>query len=317
MVNLLLKVRVERVLTEADRIKSFVLSRTNGKPFPALAGGAHIGVQVPGIGTRHYSVCSDPSDQGAIRIAVLRETNGRGGSAWMHDNVRQGQHLVIASPKNGFPVDARADHHVMIAGGIGITPFLSMIHEIASREQSFELHYCAKDPARMAFHDELAKLAQKFDIRFYFDHGDPSQGCNFVELLSQPQPTTHVYCCGPNGLISAVKSAAAAWGDDAVHFEEFVGVSPIPAGEAEPFQIHLKRSGGTIAVGPSETALDALTRAGVDVPGDCRTGACGTCILGYADGHIDHRDVCLTDSERKTSFTPCVSRATDRVVIDL
>jgi len=316
MARLLMKVQVDSVSIEAENVKSFVFSRSNGKAFPAFSGGAHIGVQIPQVGVRQYSVCSDPENQNVIRIAVQREPDGRG-SAWMHDGLRDGGKLVVSSPTNSFPVREDAKHHILIAGGIGITPFLSMIPEIRRREQTFELHYCVRSPERAAFRDELSGSYEGQHIRFYFDGGDPKKGCDVNSLLETQQDGVHVYCCGPRGLIEATKCATQNWVRECAHYEEFIGTSPIPDDHSSSFEIHLKRSGRTILVGPNETALDALTRAGVDIASDCRTGACGTCVQNYAGDDVHHRDVCLSDSERETMFTPCVSRASHRIIVDL
>jgi ferredoxin-NADP reductase len=317
MAGLLIKAIVQDVRDEATHIRSFRLRHAKGKPLPTFTAGAHIDVVLGNGLKRQYSLASDPADQTAYRIAVLREPNGRGGSAWLHDHVEAGTTLVISSPRNTFPLSAEASHHVFIAGGIGITPFLAMIPALRARGESYELHYCARSQDSAAFVEELESQSEPNFLKTYFDGGDPAKGCDISAVLAGRATGTHLYCCGPKGLLNAAKAASSGWPEGTVHFEHFVGNGPSLHGKREPFTLELQRSGMTVEVSAEHTALQSLIAAGAEVEVGCETGACGSCITAYTDGSMIHNDVCLSENERRTRFTPCVSRARGVLRIDL
>jgi ferredoxin len=192
-----------------------------------------------------------------------------------------------------------------------------MMPELREGRRGFELHYCARSAESAAFHDEIRLNYDDDTVHTHFDGGDPAKGCDIAKLLAEARPDTHVYCCGPKGLIEAVRHAAAHWAPSSVHFERFAGNVPVPEDGASPFQIELARSGAVIEVDADETALQALARNGIQIDAGCRSGACGACLVDLLDGTPVHRDVCLTDTERKTRFAPCVSRSQGRLVLDL
>jgi vanillate monooxygenase ferredoxin subunit len=317
MAGLLIKAIVEDVRDEAAHVRSFRLRHAKGKPLPAFTAGAHIDVVLGNGLKRQYSLASDPADQTAYRIAVLREPNGRGGSAWLHDHVEAGTTLVISSPRNTFPLSTEASHHVFIAGGIGITPFLAMIPALRARGESYELHYCARSQDSAAFVEELESQSEPNFLKTYFDGGDPAKGCDISAVLAGRATGTHLYCCGPKGLLKAAKAASSGWPEGTVHFEHFVGSDPNSLQSREAFTLKLDRSCLLIDVPPEQTALQALIAAGVEIDAGCESGACGSCITTYIDGVLIHGDVCLSDKERLKAFTPCVSRAKGVLKIDL
>jgi vanillate monooxygenase ferredoxin subunit len=317
MAGLLIKVKVDDVREEAEHIRSFRLSHAKGKLLPAFSAGAHIDVLLGNGLKRQYSLASDPSNNTAYRIAVLHEQNGRGGSAWLHEHVQSGSSLVISSPRNTFALSEEASHHIFIAGGIGITPFLAMIPALRDKGQTCELHYCARSKETAAFVKELEAYSDQNMIKSYFDGGDPSKGCNISAVLANRAVSTHLYCCGPKGLTSAVKNLAAGWSEGTVHFEHFIGSVLDASAPHEAFTLELQRSGIIIGVSTEQSALQSLTAAGIDIDVGCESGACGSCITGYSEGTPIHHDVCLSPKERLTHFTPCVSRATGALKIDL
>lgn len=311
-------VRVAEVVSVTPLIKRFRFVRRDGGPMPTFSGGAHVVVDMDDHGTRRlnpYSLMSDPADTSGYEISVRRDDAGRGGSRHLHDHVSAGMDMVISSPVNLFPLDARARKHLMIAGGIGITPFLSQIAALATLGGRFELHYSARGRDHAAYADDLTSR-HPGKVRIYLD--DQGQVIDLSRLLSGQPLGTHLYVCGPKGMIAWVRSTALAmgWPAHAVHSEEFLAP---PVGL--PFQVQLAATGRTLTVGPAQSLLEAIEAAGVDAPYLCRGGACGECetdVLG-CDGRIDHNDHWLTDEQKAANrkIMPCVSRfAGSTLVLD-
>lgn len=316
------KVRVAAIRQEATGIKSFLLMDPTGGPLPPFTAGAHVLVDLANGLTRQYSLSNDPSDSDRYIIAVLRESAGRGGSIFMHDVLSVGDELTISHPRNNFALVGDAREFLLIAGGIGITPILAMCRDLHRRQIAFRLHYCTRAPEITAFHDELAGSAFASRVAFHHDGGDPAKGLDLRALLANVPPGTHVYCCGPKGLMKAVETATAHWPADQVHFEFFTG-----SGEAarerlsdQPFEIVIASTAQTILVPPGRTILEALGDHGIIVHSLCREGICGTCITKVLEGIPDHRDSVLDDLEKSQNklITVCCSRAlTQRLVLDL
>jgi len=304
-----LAVRVAEVVQVNALVKRFRFVRRDGGPLPVFSGGAHVVVEMDDQGTRRmnpYSLMSDPADTSGYEISVRRDDAGRGGSLYLHNHVAPGMEMVLSMPVNLFPVDARARKHLMIAGGIGITPFLSQIAALTRLRGRFELHYSARSRDLAAYADDL--LARHGDaVRLYLD--DQGQVIDLDALLRGQPLGTHLYVCGPKGMIAWVRGRAGAlgWPAAAVHSEEFL--SP-PVGS--PFQVRLAASGRTITVAPAQSLLEAIEAAGVAAPYLCRGGACGECETGVlgCDGTILHNDHWLTDDQKaaNTRIMPCVSR---------
>ena len=267
-------------------------------------------------GTRRlnpYSLMSDPADSAGYEISVRRDDAGRGGSLFMHTHVKPGLEMVLSHPMNLFPLDNRARKHLFFAGGIGITPFLAMMHQLSRFGGKFELHYAARNPALCAYGDSL-KAAHGDRVNLYFD--EMGQQMPLAEILARQPIGTHLYCCGPKGMLNWVRATAAASGlpEHAVHFEEFTA-----PGTGDRFEVELAASGKTISVGPTQSLLEAMEAAGVDAPYLCRGGACGQCETNVirCDGHIDHRDHWLSPDEMasNTKIMPCVSRFTGKALV--
>lgn len=304
-----LNVTVADVVKVNDLITRFRFVARDGGLLPAFSGGAHTVVEMDDHGTRRlnpYSLMSDPEDQSGYEISVRRDDAGRGGSLFMHRHVRPGMEMVLSHPVNLFPLDNRARKHLFLAGGIGITPFLAMAHQLTRFGGRFELHYATRNPALCAYGDSL-KAAHGDRVHLYYDErGDQIP---LADLLSRQPLGTHLYCCGPKGMLNWVRATAAAcgWPEHAVHFEEFTA-----PGTGVPFQVELAASGKTITVGSTQSLLEAMEAAGVDAPYLCRGGACGQCETDVirCDGKIDHRDHWLTpeDMAAGKKIMPCVSR---------
>ncbi len=304
-----LKVRVESVVEVNELIKRFRFVSRDGSTLPAFSGGAHTVVEMDDHGTRRlnpYSLMSDPQDLSGYEISVRRDDAGRGGSLYMHHHIKPGMDMVLSYPMNLFALDNRARKHVMIAGGIGITPFLAQIKQLQHFGGKFELHYAARSKPLGAYMDRLA-ADHGSKVHFYFD--DQKQVIDLKRVLSMQPIGTHLYVCGPKGMINWVLKTAAemGWPAKALHHEEFLA----PATGAA-FEVHLARSNKTITVGTAQSLLEAIEAAGVDAPYLCRGGACGQCETNVVacDGQLLHRDIWLTaeDHAAGEKIMPCVSR---------
>jgi vanillate O-demethylase ferredoxin subunit len=317
----MIRVRVLRKAVEAEGICSFELAAEDGQPLPAFSAGSHVDVQVADGLTRQYSLCNDSAETHRYLIGVLREPASRGGSTAMHDRVQVGDVISISAPKNHFALAHEARSHLLLAGGIGITPILCMAERLAQTGADFELHYCTRSPARTAFAQRIRGSAFAACVSFHHDDGDAAQKIDIASLLAQPAPGRHVYVCGPKGFMDAVLGTARAngWPEPQLHFEFFTAdVAPRDADEA--FDVKLASSGRVVHIPKGMTVLNALADAGVIVPSSCEQGVCGTCITRVIEGVPDHRDMYFTPEEQAANaeFTPCCSRSrTPLLVLDL
>lgn len=315
-----LQVQVAGKQPEAEGIASFTLRAPDGGQLPAFTAGAHIDVHVaPGL-VRQYSLCNPPVERDHYRIAVLREPSSRGGSAGMHDSVSEGQMLTISEPKNHFPL-VPAARVLLLAGGIGITPLLAMAHTLHAQGTPFELHYCCRSLARVAFKQALEQAPFASSVRVHLDDAEPAQRFQASAVLADPKPDAHVYVCGPAGFIAHVLETANAcgWPDEQVH-REYFGAATQDTADDGAFDIQLSSTGERIHVSAKQSALEALLAHGLDMPYSCEAGVCGTCLTGVREGTPDHRDSFLTDKERAqgTQFLPCCSRSkSPLLVLDL
>lgn len=314
-----LQVRLHSVEREADEIASFELVAPDGRDLPPFAAGAHVDVHLPGDLVRQYSLCNPPGERHRYVVAVLREPGGRGGSRAMHDAVRAGDLLTISEPRNNFPLREEARRHVLVAGGIGATPLLAMVYRLNAIGADYELHYCTRTAEKTAFRAVLDRIAGP-RVRYHHDGGDPSKGLDVAKLLWTHEMGTHLYCCGPAGLMAAVKTASGHWPVDTVHFEFFAPVAT-PAGQAAAdgsFEVKLAASGESFVVPPDKTILQVLRDHGYDLDSSCESGTCGTCMTAYLAGEPDHRDFVLDDDQRQSHLMVCVSRARSAaLVLDL
>jgi vanillate O-demethylase ferredoxin subunit len=265
---------------------------------------------------RDYSLWNDPAERRRYCIAVLREKLGEA-SRHLHDQVRVGDTVEVALPRNHFPLADGARRHLLLVGGIGITPIMAMIAELRRRQADFHLHYCARSPERAAFRDELDLQAAMGRVSFHYDGGDPAKGLDIKALLSQRQDGTHLYYCGPAGMMEAAAAASAHWPPDSIHCEYFTGPGAAPPARLEddrPFRVRLARSGGEYDVPVGETIIDVLRRHGVETRTSCELGYCGACLTRYLAGEPDHRDPILGDRARETHLLICCSRARSAVL---
>lgn len=316
-----LSVRVARKQIEAEDICSFELVAEAGTVLPGFAAGSHVDVLLPDGITRQYSLCNNPTENHRYLIGVLRDPASRGGSRAMHDAVQEGDCLQISAPKNHFPLAHEARRHLLLAGGIGITPILCMAERLANIGASFEMHYCTRSRERTAFHQRIVQSGFAARAHFHFDDGPAGQKLAIEQLLATPEDGVHLYVCGPRGFMDAVLGAARAraWPEPQLHYEFFAADVGVADGDTD-FEVQLASTGRVVTVPRDKSALQALAAAGIDLPFACEQGVCGTCLTRILEGVPDHRDSYLTPEERAANdqFTPCCSRArTPRLVLDL
>jgi ferredoxin-NADP reductase len=311
-----IRVRVVAVEQVTPQIKHFTLAPVAGGELPAFSGGSHIIVVMRGAQRdfrNPYSLMSSPNELSSYQISVLRVDPSRGGSAFMHEQVRVGTELEIAHPVNLFALAKLARKHLLLAGGIGITPFMAQLHDLRATNVPYEMHYATRSPEHGAY-CELLKGAEPQRVNLYHD-------CNrhFIDiegLLARQPLGTHVYVCGPAGMITRVLDTARAlgWPESHVHYEKFAAP---PTGEA--FDAYLQQSGIEVHVQPDQSLLEAIEAAGVDAPYLCRGGVCGFCRTEVVavDGELVHNDHFLSADEKASGkvIMPCVSRARCRKLV--
>jgi vanillate O-demethylase ferredoxin subunit len=313
-----LPVRVARKSVEAIDICTFELVSANGTPLPAFMAGSHVDVHLPGGITRQYSLCNDPGESHRYLIGVLKDPATRGGSKAMHELVNEGDVLTISTPKNHFPLAHEAKRSLLLAGGIGVTPILCMAERLAIAGADFEMHYCTRSKDRTAFHARIRSSAFSNAVSFHFDDGAAEQKLDLAALLTKPQPSTHLYVCGPKGFMDAVLSTARArgWPESQLHYE-FFSAEPVKSRSDASFEVKLANSGKVVVVPKDKTVVQALAEAGCEVQTSCEQGVCGTCLTRVLEGEPDHRDLYLTPEEQAVNdqFLPCCSRAKSALLV--
>lgn len=303
---------VTQVRSVADGVREVSLSTPDGRPVPRWQPGAHIDIRCGETGlSRQYSLCGDPSAPDRLVIAVLRDPDSRGGSAWVHDALREGDRLEVKGPRNHFRFDEQCPRAIFIAGGIGITPVMTMARRAKALGIPYELHYSGRARSTMAY---LEELRAEHGAALHAHIAQEGGRADYAALLAQPQDGVRIYACGPERLLAALETvcADAGWPEDALRVEHFhLAQGGLDPDKEQAFEVELKDSGLTLQVPPTQTLLDTLRAANVDVPSDCGEGLCGSCEVHVIEGDIDHRDVVLTRSERQENrkMMACCSRA--------
>lgn len=313
-------VRVSAIREAARDIRVFELRAEAGTSLPGFEAGAHIPVATPSGAMRHYSLCNAPDGADHYRIAVKLESGGRGGSASMFGSVREGDTLMIGAPVNQFSLDSRAKSFLLIAGGIGITPLLSMaLSLIARADRRFRLVYLTRDRQSTAFLDELSSIDLRAFVTLHHDGGDPDRIFDLWPILEKPGSLTghHVYCCGPQGLMDSVRDMTGHWPSSAVHFESF-GADIAPRPDDQSFAVLCRTSGLTFEVPAGRSILEIARAHGIAIASSCESGTCGSCKTVLLAGEADHRDLVLMPEEQTSRIMVCVSRARGpRLELDL
>lgn len=310
---------------ETADIISFELGKSDGSALPAFETGSHIDVQVDEKLVRQYSLYNAPKNHQTYKIAVLKAPNSRGGSLAVHDTFSIGDTIQISSPRNLFPLKKDNNRTLLFAGGIGITPLLSMAQALDEQGNDFELHYFTRSRNNTAFLADLNDSPFADKVFFHFNDENDDKDSLVKQALSQEgvlNKDCHLYTCGPNGFMDYIFSSAKAlgWSEENLHKEVF-NAAPIELDDSDKaFTLKLVRSGINLEIPADKTVLEVLEDADIELDSSCEQGVCGSCITKVISGTPDHRDQFLTDSEKSLNdqFTPCCSRAlTDSLSIDL
>lgn len=313
-----LSLLVRQIRFEAVGINSYELVDPNGGELPSAPPGSHIDIHLKDGTIRQYSLSNDPADRRRYVIAVLREEGGRGGSKLLHDSLHVQHRVTVSLPRNNFALAPDAKRHLLIGGGIGITPLKAMAHQLDAAGANYHLHYCAKTADHAAFREEFATLDAKGQVSFHFDGGNPADGLDIAGLLRSHDGVTHVYYCGPPGFMAACAAATAHWPKGMVHSEHFkapvadAATSAVAAGTGI---IEIASTGQRLEIPPGQSIVDVLNDAGIAVPTSCVSGLCGTCTVRYISGEVDHQDHILDEEERRSQLTTCVSRPAGGILV--
>jgi ferredoxin-NADP reductase len=307
-----MQVKLRDMRWEAERICSYGLEPLPGERLPPFTAGAHLELRLTDELSRCYSLFNDPVQRDRYEIAVHLAPESRGGSRHVHERWRPGDVIEIGALRNNFPLREDAAHTVLIGGGIGITPMLSMVARLQALGRDWELHYVARTRARAAFLDWLARYPQ---VRVTFDHEPGSSPLDLAAIVAASPPAAHLYCCGPVAMIKAFETLTAERPRGHVHVEYFTAAKA-PATEGG-YRVELRRSGTTIQVAAGQRMLDALLKAGVSVSYSCSEGVCGSCETRVLAGTPDHRDEYLTDEEKAVngSVMPCCSGSKSSILV--
>lgn len=307
-----LEVTQRRALT--TDIEEFTLNSNVGERLPEAQPGAHITLKTPAGASRRYSLVHPLVNPESYTIAVKREPQSRGGSESMHKDATVGQRLEVEVPQNDFPLVA-AQSALLIAGGIGVTPIVSMVEHLQAASAPFRVIYCTRSRDQTAYAELLEELCGD-RLLLHHDDGQADRVFDFWDTFEVPTKE-HVYCCGPAPLMEEIKAVSGHWPEGQVHFEDFKPVDVVRPDDT-PFIVELRQSERSIEVPADRTILEALRDAQITLASSCESGTCGTCKTGYVEGEVDHRDMVLMDEEKATQIMICVSRAKgDRLVLDL
>lgn len=311
-----LELTVTKTELVAKGILRLTLAAQDGGDLPAWSPGAHIDLHFVSQGVeyvRQYSLCGQPADRQQWQVAVLLVPDGRGGSAHIHEAFKEGDTVRVTGPRNNFPL-VSAQRYLFIAGGIGITPMLPMIAEVAASGSDWRLVYCGRSFDSMAFTDDAVALGAD-NVLLHADnvHGRADLGT----LIAQADPDTVIYCCGPESMLNAVDEECASWSRERVHMERFSRREDGDAHTATAFNVEFARTGVTVTVPADRSILEMAEEFGVDIESSCQEGVCGSCETKVLSGTPDHRDEVLSEDERAAGQTMmvCVSRSCSALLV--
>lgn len=309
--------RIARTSDVAEGIRSFELVSQDGSPLPSFTAGSHIRVQTPNGALRKYSLCNDQNERDRYVITVKRDPHGRGGSMSLVDDAHEGDVLLTSRPANAFPLIDSASSYVFIAGGIGITPIISMVRSFGGLPPApWKLYYLTRSPEATAFLQELTAPDLRAHVQIHHSRGDPARRFDLWPVLERPS-AAHIYCCGPQPLMDAVRDMTGHWPRSNVHFESFSEGGRARADD-RPFTVRLARSGQSFRVPVGQSILTTLREGGCQLASSCESGTCGTCRTVLLSGEADHRDMVLMPEEWSSQIMICVSRArSPELVLDI
>ena len=311
------------VISAADAmspdVTKYEFRSPDGADLPEWTAGAHLDIVVAPEFLRQYSMSGDPADRSKYQIGVLREDEGRGGSALLHRIFAEGRRIFISKPINHFPLDDTASKSFLMGGGIGITPMIAMAHELYAQGRAFEVHYSVSSRSGAGYIDDLTAMPWADHVTLHIS--DEGTRADLDAVMSGYRDGWHVYTCGPDRYMDSVMTAAQRQGftEEARHLE-FFSVPELPEYENHDFTLKLARSGREILIPADKSATDVLAEQGVHVDVKCADGICGVCKCGLVSGAVEHRDFVLSKAQRKTEVVLCQSRAADKhgvIVVDL
>ena len=310
----LLRTRLSAIRFAAEGIHLYEFQPVAGGALPAFAAGAHVDVHLPNGLVRQYSLCNDPRETHRYVVGVKRDARSRGGSSYLHDQLKVGTPVALGAPRNHFELHEEASHTVLVAGGIGITPIACMVRRLRALGASFELHYSVRRREEAAFLDVLSGP----ELRLHVDAEQGGQPLPLADIVARAPHDAHLYCCGPAPMLDAFEAAASGRPRFQVHLERFAAATPVAAEGG--FTVQLARSGRSVFVAPGCTILDTLRAEGVEVQASCEQGICGSCETRVLAGTPDHRDSLLSEEERRENkvMMVCCSGSRDAtLVLDL
>ena len=317
-----LKLRIKSHKPVATSIVGIELVSANGKELPSFTAGSHLDLHLGKDGSgqeliRQYSLANDPSETDRYQLGVLLEPKSRGGSEWVHNQLKEGMEITTSLPRNQFPLNEKAKHSILVAGGIGVTPILSMAHRLHSLGQSFDFYYVMRSIDRAAFYETMQKSGFAKNVKLHCDEGDPSKLFQAEKLLVN-NPGSHLYVCGPGGFMGFILGSARknGWSEDSLHVEYF-GAKPVEAGTQGTFKVRAKKSNKEIEVAANQSIAKALQLNGIAVPTSCENGICGTCLTPVLEGTPDHKDSFQTNAEKAKNnmMTVCCSRSKSPMLV--
>lgn len=312
--GLSLRVHARRMLTET--VCEFDLRRSDGGPLPAFEAGSSLIVQTPSSERRNYSLCNDDRERHRYVIAVKREATSRGGSRSMHDEAHEGVVFEVELARNGLRA-GQGRRHLLVAGGIGITPMMSLLRRLARDPlNAFRLLYLARSRAEAPYAEELARMGLGNALTFHFSAEHGGRRLDVRPMLKDNGTGTHLYYCGPGRLMYSIGMSSIHWPRSHVHFEQFSSLAGTRAGD-EAFTVKQASTGRIFEVGGNETILDSLRREGLKPEASCESGTCGKCRMTLVAGEADHRDMYLAPEDRPSSIMPCVSRSVGGAELEL
>lgn len=299
----------------AEDIWLFEFEHPEGEPLPSFEPGAHLTVVTPSGARRNYSLCNDPVRTHCYQVAIKAERSGRGTSVSMVERTVIGDLIAVGGPDNSFPL-VGSDDYLFIAGGIGITPIMSMMRRILRNgESTFRLVYLTRSPELTAFRDELESGEFADRVEIHHDGGDPQKAYDFWPLFERPK-RRHVYCCGPRPLMEEIRAVSGHWSSELIHFEDFASDVRAVRDDDRAFVVRHADTGDIVEVPAGSTILEALRARGYELPSSCESGTCGTCRSELVEGDAEHRDMVLEEHQREAYIMICVSRArSDELVL--
>ncbi len=312
----LIEVRLIAIQPVARDTSLFSFQSLDRRPLPNYAPGAHIDLHLPNGLIRNYSLTDAAPEPATYTVGIKRDPASRGGSRFIHEELRVGTAIAISAPRNNFRLREDAAHTILIAGGIGITPIWCMVQRLNALGRGWQLHYACRSRADMAFRQELERMPQ---AALHCDDESAGQFLDVAAIVAGAPKHAHLYCCGPAPMLQSFETATKDWPRDQIHVEYFTAKEPAPSRKGG-FTVELARSGVEYFIPEGETILNVLLDAGIDIDYSCELGICGACEQRVISGIPDHRDSILSEEEQaenKRVMICCAGCISERLVLDL